>query len=89
MRVFPGVGSSVKLVVNGAIDLLAGSGDDVSSCFVIVVSLIVLLKLWGGQELFLVNVIVYSRLGYRKGKLTNLFALKEEKTPHAEQSTDR
>lgn len=50
---FPGVELSLKPVVNGAIDLLAGNGDDVICCFVIVISLIVLLKLWGGQDFFL------------------------------------
>lgn len=88
MRGFPGVGSSVKPVVNGAIDLLAGNGDDVSCCFVVVISLIALLKLWGGWDLFLVNIIVYSCVEYGEGKLTNLFALKDA-TPPPEQSTDR
>jgi len=90
MRGFPGVGLSVKPVMNGAIDLLSENGNDVSCCFVMVVSLIVLLKLWGGQDLFLVNIFLCSRIGYREGKLTNRFALKDmKKFPHTEQSTDR
>lgn len=82
MRGFPGVELSLKPVVKRPTDLLAGNGDDVFCCFLIVISLIVLLKLWGGQDFFLVNIIMYSCNGYGQGKLTNLFALKEEKNPY-------
>lgn len=43
---FSGVELSLKPVVNRATDLLAGNGDNVIYCFVIVISLTVLLKLW-------------------------------------------
>lgn len=78
---FSGVELSLKPVVNRATDLLAGNGDNVIYCFVIVISLTVLLKLWGGQDFFLVIIIVYSCNLYDQGKLANLFASKQEKKP--------
>lgn len=83
MRGFPGVGSSAKPVVNGAIDFPAGDGDDASCCFVIAITLIVLLKFWGGQDLFLIYITVYSciTVWLGTGKITNLFAFKETKPP--------
>lgn len=89
MRGFPGVELSLKPVVSGATDLLAGNGDNVICCFVIVTSLTVLLKLWGGQDFFLVIIVVYSHNWYGQGKLTNLFASNEVKKPYTKQSTNR
>lgn len=57
---FPRVGSFAKRVVNVAIDFYAENGGDSSCCFVLIISLIVFLKLWGGQDLSLVNITVCS-----------------------------
>lgn len=56
----------MKPVVNGPIDLLAGNGDDVSCCFVMVFSLIVPLKLRGEQDFRLVNIIIFMYWIWRR-----------------------